>query len=270
MQTSAFDHASLNGEPADAAAWRALASTNYGHFTAMQVRDGAVAGLDLHLRRLQDATLQLFGQPLDGDLLRTWLRELVSAAPAAVSLRVTVFSRAFQRDHPAAAVPVDVLIAAGPARALSLQPLTVASVRYQRESPQIKHVGSFGLFQQKRLAQLRGFDDALFVTDAGHVSEGSIWNIGFFDDDGVVWPDAPMLQGVSMQLLQQGLALCGGPSTTRRVAIEEIGRFHGAFFTNSACVALPIRRIDDVDFVVDADRLAMLEACHATNLLQRL
>ena len=47
--------------------------------------------------------------------------------------------------------------------------------------------------------------DALFVTADGAISEGSIWNIGFFDGERIVWPRAPMLRGISMQLLQDGL-----------------------------------------------------------------
>ena len=47
-------------------ALRALALSNYGHFTSMQVRNGAVQGRELHVRRLEDATQALFGTPLDG------------------------------------------------------------------------------------------------------------------------------------------------------------------------------------------------------------
>lgn len=263
--TVPFQRASLNGEPADADAWRALASTNYGHFTAMQVRDGTVAGLDLHLQRLQEATRQLFGTALDVERLRAWLRAIVDGAPAALSLRISVFSQAMNRDRPGDAMATDVLIAAGPAREVPRQPIRVGSVVYQRDAPRIKHLGTFGLFQQKRLAQLRGLDDALFVGNDGSVSEGSIWNIGFFDDDGVVWPDAPMLRGIAMQLLQRGLEARGIASTMRCIGIDEIARFRGAFFTNSSCVALPIRHIDDIDFAVAEERLAMLQACYAWN-----
>ncbi|HBZ46612.1 MAG TPA: aminotransferase, partial [Stenotrophomonas sp.] len=42
------------------------ALVNYGHFTSLQVRGGAVQGLDLHLRRLRQGTEELFGSTLDG------------------------------------------------------------------------------------------------------------------------------------------------------------------------------------------------------------
>lgn len=262
MTEAPFTRATLNGIEADAAAWRALASTSYGHFTAMQVRDGAVADLDLHFERLQSATRELFGHDLDIDRVRGWLRKAVEGAPTALSVRISVFSRAFQRDRPAEPAQPDVLIAAAPARIIATTPLRVATARYQREAPHIKHLGTFGLFHQKRLAQQRGYDDVLFVGPDGLVSEGSIWNVGFFDDDGIVWPQAPQLRGISMQVLQQGLEVCGVASTTRPVALDELPRFRGAFFTNSSVVAVPIVVIDDIAFPFN-DFALMLRAFDA-------
>ena len=41
----------INGHPAGAGTMRFMAMTGYGHFTAMQVREGRTRGLDLHLTR---------------------------------------------------------------------------------------------------------------------------------------------------------------------------------------------------------------------------
>jgi hypothetical protein len=56
--------AEVNGNPATAGPLHHLALANYGHFTAMQVRDGRVRGLSLHLARLDGATQELFGTGL--------------------------------------------------------------------------------------------------------------------------------------------------------------------------------------------------------------
>jgi branched-subunit amino acid aminotransferase/4-amino-4-deoxychorismate lyase len=45
---------------ADVEALYRAATWNYGHFTSMQVRHGAVAGLDLHFRRLREGSAVLF------------------------------------------------------------------------------------------------------------------------------------------------------------------------------------------------------------------
>jgi hypothetical protein len=54
----------INGTPARADTLSA-ALQNYGHFTSMQIRDGGVRGLALHLQRLQQSTRLLFGHELD-------------------------------------------------------------------------------------------------------------------------------------------------------------------------------------------------------------
>jgi len=251
----------LNGRPAGVDDLRALALVNYGHFSSMQVRDGAVRGLDLHLQRLQRATRELFASTLDVEATRGWMREALAGVAGTASLRVTVFSRALDRDRLCEAVAPDVLVALAPARDIGSAPLRVRSVRYQRDAPHIKHVGTFGLFHQKRLAQAAGFDDALFVDAGGAVAEGSIWNVGFFDGAQVVWPDAPALQGISMQQLQEGMRRRGVPMQVRRVELSEVARFRSAFFTNTSRTAVPLSCIDACAFAVDPDLLSLLEDC---------
>ncbi|CAM5600180.1 hypothetical protein SGLAM104S_07946 [Streptomyces glaucescens] len=78
------------------------------------------------------------------------------------------------------------------------------TVAYERDVPQVKHVGLFGALHARRTAQLAGYGDALFVDRDGRVSEGTTWNVGFVDRDGtVVWPRAEVLPGVTMELLKQ-------------------------------------------------------------------
>ncbi|TCO40731.1 aminotransferase class IV family protein [Dokdonella fugitiva] len=253
----------LNGHAVDVEGLRALALVNYGHFTSMQVCDGGVRGLELHLARLRAATPELFGRELDVDATRAWMRRVVDGERGTRSLRVTVFSRSLDRDRLLEPAAPDVLVACAPARTLAPTPLRVRSVRYQREAPHIKHIGTFGLYHQKRLAQAAGYDDALFVDARDAVAEGSIWNVGFFDGERIVWPDAPALCGVSMQLLHDGLRRLGVPSTARSVSLADIGRFRSAFFTNTSCAFMPIARIDDTPFVVDPALQALLDAAMA-------
>ena len=262
-------HSTLNGVAVDEAAWRGIALTNYGHFTSMLVRDGGVQGLDLLLQRLGAATRELFGTPLDLTDTRAWMGEAVAAGEQWQSMRVSIFSRAFNRERPADPCSADVLITTAAANEHATPAISVATARYQRDAPQIKHVGTFGLFQQKLLAQRRGYDDVLFVDRNGSVSEGSIWNIGFHDNEGVVWPDAEMLDGVSQRLLKCGLAECGIRSMQRRIDQSDLAGFRGAFFTNSRRAVVPIRRIDAIDYVCEADDSAMLQRALDTQPWQR-
>lgn len=260
----------LNGTPAGAEDLAALALLNYGHFTSMQVRDGCVRGLDLHLQRLESATRELFSSELDVDEVRAWMRNMVKNEAGTRSLRVTVFSRAMRRDRPAAPVAIDVLTTIGPARVTATHPIRLKSFRYERAPAHVKHVGTFGLFHHRRLAQLDGFDDALFVDSNDAISEASVWNIGFFDGTGIVWPNAPALTGISMQLLEKGLRSRGMATTSRNVTRGQMSAYRSAFLTNSSCAVRPIAAIDSVEFVVDDELTRLLEESYEASPWQTI
>lgn len=261
----------LNGEAAGVDDLHYLVATNYGHFTMLRVENGGVRGLDLHLDRLQRATRELFGTDLDRERVRGYLRHTVGSEKRELSVRINIFSRALDREHLDKPAEADVLVIATPASQRATGPLRVKSFRYSRELAAIKHVGTFPLFHYRRLAQQAGFDDALFADENGCISEGSIWNVGFVDrDGGVVWPDAPQLDGVSMQLLKTGLEREGMPSVTRTIALAELAGFRAAFFTNASVPVRLIASIDGNDFAIEQVLIAQLMHCYETNLLQDL
>jgi len=264
----ASERSELNGEPVTLEGLRYPALLNFGHFTSMQVDDGRVRGLDLHMQRLEDATRELFAATLDAAAVRAHMRHMVGDERGRLSLRINIFSRRLRLERMAEAAPPDVLITLGPARERQITPMRLKTFRHQRTLAHIKHVGTFELFHHRRLAQQDGYDDALFVDSTGAISEGSIWNIGFFDGRGVVWPDAPQLKGVSMQLLQKGLQERGIATTTARIDLADVRTFRSAFFTNSGCAVRPIASIDGMDLIVDAELSELLEACYASNPLQ--
>jgi branched-subunit amino acid aminotransferase/4-amino-4-deoxychorismate lyase len=109
----------------------------------------------------------------------------------------------------------------------------VRSVVWQRELPQIKHVGTFGLFAERRAAMAEGFDDVLFVTADGDVSEGSTWNLAVHDGERLLWPQAPALRGTAETLLKQHWP---GPQVTRPLALAELDGVKAALpATPAAC-----------------------------------
>jgi branched-subunit amino acid aminotransferase/4-amino-4-deoxychorismate lyase len=79
----------VNGRMATAEHLQHPALVNYGHFTAMQVRNGRTRGLDLHLDRLDAATRHLFGANVDTDLIRNHVRHALGDTGSA-SVRVTI------------------------------------------------------------------------------------------------------------------------------------------------------------------------------------
>ncbi|MGX9719492.1 aminotransferase class IV [Stenotrophomonas acidaminiphila] len=246
---------SCNGEPVEAALVGA-ALVNYGHFTSLQVRGGAVQGWALHMRRLQQGTRELFDAELDEAQLLGWLRRaLERSGMTDASLRITVFSRAFDFRQPLRAVPVDVLVAVAAPATAPADTRAVLPVRYQRELPQLKHVGTFPLFQHRRQALRQGFDDALFVDAAGRVSEGSTWNLAFLAGDEVLWPQAQALRGTAEQLLIAGLERLGRAQAWREVPLDVLPGCSGAVACNATGL-WPLARIGDCRF---GDSQALLE-----------
>jgi branched-subunit amino acid aminotransferase/4-amino-4-deoxychorismate lyase len=123
-------------------------------------------------------------------------------------------------------------------------------VPYQRSLAHIKHIGDFGQGYYGRLAHSNGFDEALLTGPDGIVCEGSITNIGFSDGDGVVWPAAPALAGITMQILERALAARGVPMRRAPVRVSDLGSFAGAFVTNSHGIA-PVGQVDERTLPVD-------------------
>ena len=253
---SASARIALNGREPTLAELALLAQLNYGHFTTMQVRERRVRGFGLHLQRLATATRELFGSDLDVDRVRAEVRELLDDEPA--SLRVTVFSRALQRNRLECSVAPDVLIATSAARAPRSGPLRLQSVSHQRVLPQIKHIGMFDVLHLWRQARFAGFDDVVLTATNGEIAEGATWNIGFWDGRRVVWPSAPALPGITLQLLDAGLREQGIESVSHPVFSDQLAGFRSAFMVNSGSVGPLIEAIDTQRFDVDDKLLEML------------
>lgn len=215
-----------------------LALVNYGHFTAMQVRAGAVRGLDLHLRRLRDSHVELFGVELDTEWVRQLMRRAIAERPDAY-LRVTLYE-----VEPA--VP-RVLTVVRPPIDAATTPQSLIDVPYVRPFPHIKHVGSFAQIRYGLLAERAGFDDALLVSPDGEITETTMANIGFVEGARVVWPGAPCLRGITRQLLDAGLVTRGREARTEAVTVDVIARFDAAFVANSLGVS-PVGRIAGHEF----------------------
>ncbi|WP_243720263.1 aminotransferase class IV family protein [Luteimonas aestuarii] len=254
----------LDGQPAGADDLRALALSNYGHFTSMQVRARAVRGFDLHLQRLVSATRELFDAALDPARVRAAIiAALDGNGMDDASARVTIYSRAFDHAHPDRPQAVDVLVSLSPPREATDRAAWVRSYPFQRPLPQVKHVGTFPLFQLRRQAKRDGYDDALFVDAKGLVSEGSIWNVGFWDGAQVIWPRADALRGTTEKLLQAGLAEAGVVQRHERVEARALAGFKAAFACNASGV-WPISGIDDTALRPDADLMQCLRQALAT------
>jgi 4-amino-4-deoxychorismate lyase len=266
-----IDRVEVNGAEADSEDLKVLARANYSHFSSMQVRGRAVRGLDLHLKRLDASTRELFGTDLNDHRVRSCVRHALLASPDAVSVRVTVFSRDQDAVLRGEQVEPDVAVTTSAPLKARTSPVRLRTVEYERDLPHVKHAGTFGLSLRRRQAVLAGYDDVLFTDRNGRISEASISNIGFFDSERVIWPQAAVLPGITMQLLQRGLTAKGIRFERREIHLRDLGAWASgapaiaAFLSNSISPAVPVAGINEAALTVDPGVTDLLVDCYESN-----
>ncbi|MBB1261736.1 aminotransferase class IV family protein [Streptomyces alkaliterrae] len=255
----------LDGRTATAEQLTPLAFAGYAHFTAVQVRDGLIRGLDLHLARLRTASLEMFGRALPDAEVRSLIRDALADGSKDVSLTVTVYSTPGEFTAPAADAPParpHVLVRTGPPADGPAGPLSLATVEYERPVPAIKHVGEVAKTYHLRRAVRDGFDDAVFVDRRGRLSEATIWNVAFWDGERVVWPDAEVLVGTMMSTVRRQLERMGVPQVVRPVTVADLPALAGAVVMNSWTPGVEVRRIGSVELPEAADFTDLLHRAH--------
>jgi branched-subunit amino acid aminotransferase/4-amino-4-deoxychorismate lyase len=234
----------IDGRAADDEARAMIDHGAWGHFTAMQVRDRRTRGLDLHLARLDAAQREIYSTGLDGDLVLARIAHALGDIRDA-SVRVYGYW-------------AGVIVVVRPPAELASHPHSLGSQRFQRPMARLKHSGSWagGYYQQRALDA--GFDEGLLVDESGRISEGAITNVGFWRDGTIVWPDAPMLPGITMLVLRRELGVAQATTTVR---LGDLPSYDGMFLCNSRGWAL-VCQVDDMDIPIDAKLADALAAAH--------
>jgi branched-subunit amino acid aminotransferase/4-amino-4-deoxychorismate lyase len=252
--------AELNGVPADLDQVKALALTNYGHFTSMRVDDQRVRGLSLHLERLMQDCHRVFDAHLDPDHVRHLVRHALAEVNRSV-VRVTVFDPTLELGHLGADTAPQVLVTTRPAADTPLPALRLQSATYRRDLPDVKHVGLFGSLQRRRIAQRNGFDDVLFLDADATISEAATSNVGFVDGGRIVWPQADCLPGVTMRLINQ---TWDEKPTAVPVTVGQLADMDAVFATNAVTGIRPVSAIDDVSWPAEHPVLDALRKAYAS------
>lgn len=248
----------LDGYVVDPQGLSALALANYGHFTSMRVEDGGVRGLGVHLERLARDCRRVFDTDLDLDRVRRYTRDALLDVARPILVRVTVFDPALDVGDAGVDATPSVLVMLRPAPATGAPPMRLTTAVYQRELPEVKHVGLFGPVRLRRAARRGGADDVLFVDAGGTVCETSIANIGFIDGDRVVWPRADWLHGVTMKLISDIVDTVTEPVTTGRLATLD-----AAFVTNAAVGVRPVGAVDGTRWAGEPSALRLVRERYA-------
>ncbi|MDA8369060.1 MAG: aminotransferase class IV [Nocardiopsaceae bacterium] len=259
--------AELNGVAADVNLVKALALTNYGHFTSMRIENQRVRGLSLHLERLMRDCRRVFEADLDPERVRYLVRRVVADISQPIIVRVTIFDPTLELGHLGADAIPHILVTTRPAPQGVLPGLRLQSASYRRDMPEVKHVGLFGALRLRRIAQRNGFDDVVFTDANAVLSEVATSNIGFVQGDHVVWPRADYLPGVTMRLINQARE---EHVTTAPITLADLTNVDAVFATNAAVGVRLVSAINDVNRPADHPTLRTLGKQYADIPPERL
>jgi branched-subunit amino acid aminotransferase/4-amino-4-deoxychorismate lyase len=250
----------LNGVAPTMDQVKALALTNYGHFTSMLAEDGRVRGLSLHMQRLSRDCRLLFDVELDIDQVKHYVRQaLADQAPSTVA-RVTIYDPTLELGTIGAEANPHVMVTTRTAGTTAPGPLRLQAAAYRREMAAVKHIGLFGVLRCRRSAQREGFDDVLLLNQDGTISEIATSNIGFVRDGDIVWPRSEWLSGITMTLLNQAL---DEPIHTEPLTLRDLPTMEFAFATNAATGIRPVASVDGQSWPVDHPALKQLRDLYA-------
>lgn len=252
----------IDGQPVSVSRLSPLAFAGFAHFTAMQVRNGSVRGLDLHLKRLHDASLQLFGRAPAEALIRSYIRSAIELGGSDQSLTVTVFSPNGEFTSASMDIEPAVVVRTAPPSSGPEGPLRLSIIEHQRPLAAVKHVGEVGKTYFLHQAIREGFDDAAFIDGHGHLSEATIWNLVFWDGDAVVWPRAEMLQGSMMGVVQRQLDALGIAQRQEFISLERLQDFRAAAVMNSWTPGIAVSAIGSHAFAVARPFMALLHEAY--------
>ena len=252
----------INAQPASAADLAPLAFSGFAHFTAMQVRDRKVKGADLHLARLRNASIKLFGNALSDEKVLQDIRQAIAAGPADMSLTATVYSPDGEFTARTGGTEPCILIRTGPPGDGPAGPVRLAVVEHERHLAEIKHVGEGAKTYYLHRAREQGYDDAAFVDRHGRLGEATIWNLVFWDGHAVVWPRADILTGTTMGIVQRQLQRLDVPQQHREIKPAELAEYSGAAIMNSWTPGIAVKAIGPHAFPEAPSLMALLRKAY--------
>lgn len=256
------DQTLLNGQSIPSSEMTLLAFSGFAHFTALQVRNKMIKGLDLHLDRLRQASKALFGRTLPDELVRSYIHSAVESGLDDQSLTVTMYSPKGEFTVDSMDSDPAVLIRTSSPANGPKGPLRLAAINYERPLAEIKHVGEIGKTYFLHQAVQQGFDDAAFVDKNGHLTEGSIWNLVFWDGETVIWPRARMLRGTMMAIVQRQLTELGIPQRSESITLERLTELRGAAVMNSWTPGISITEIQSSKFTNSEQLISLLHRAY--------
>ncbi|MES0278277.1 MAG: aminotransferase class IV [Dehalococcoidales bacterium] len=229
----------------------------YGLFETMRAYKGIIFLRERHIERLLEAAAEL---KMDTGLSAAGLAEACRATLAAnglkeARLRLTV-SRGEAGPFPGVGNKPTVVITAGsytpPPTQKYESGFRAALVAYPRLSQpplyRLKTTSYLENILARREAEAAGLDEAIFLNECGHLTEGSASNIFLVrPSGGLATPplDSGLLPGVTRRAVLELAAEIRIASAEGQVRIADLEHFSEAFLTNSTMEIMPLVSIRD-------------------------
>ncbi len=127
----------------------------------------------------------------------------------------------------------------------------VSSIRRNSTSPVagLKSLNYLDSVLARREAMARGFDEALFLNEKGHLAEGSSTNVFWFDREGTLNTPAErvgLVPGVSRGVVLDCARELGLGVREGEFSLTDIKEAYAGFLTNSIMGVVPMSEIDGV------------------------
>jgi branched-chain amino acid aminotransferase len=233
-----------------------------GLFETMRAYNGSIFRLDKHIERLlSSASLLGLANKLNGEELTKACNDTLKANGfKEARIRLTV-SMGEAGAFPGNPIDPTVLITATAYTPLPQEKyergfLTHVATFRQYSGAALAGVKSTGYLPNllaRRYAEEHGCDEALFLNENDHITEGSISNLFFVSsNNSLVTPpmSSGVLLGVTRQVIFELATRLGIVASEVAVRLEELSGFNEAFLTNSVAEVMPLVAVADREKVI--------------------
>lgn len=191
--------------------------------------------------------------PFDRDVICAASREVVRALGASEGYVRQMVLYGDGEMGLTAKNPVRVAVMAWAKPAPQNAPIRLRFADWQREGAlsHVKLAGSYALaFAAQRRAQAAGFDDALFLTGSGEVTEATAANVFIVRDGELATPSlgAPLLAGITRATLLELAAEDGLRARECRLTRDDLGSAEEIFLCSSAGEIRPVGMLESRSF----------------------
>jgi branched-chain amino acid aminotransferase len=226
-------------------------SYGFGVYENIKVRNGIVYFVKQHIERLQKSaeTISLL-HPFKAEEIEKYLRELlekleITGEQSSSNIKILLIGG---REP---ALFILALAPHFPDRKLYSEGAKTMAVTYERVFPQAKTLNMLPSYVFYTKARENDCYDALLVSPAGTILEGTRTNFFVIKGRELFTPPAEeVFEGVTRQTVMHVAKKFGFTIHEVAIPVSQISEYDGAFLTSTSSKIVPIRQIDELHFQI--------------------